>query len=328
MGKSYKIGNPKVTVFGGSGFLGRYVVYLFAQNGWRVTVAVRSPNYAGFLKVYGVEGQISLAKANISNEEEVKLAIKGSDAVVNCVGILEETGGSQKFDLLHNKYAARIAKISRNMDVRRFVQVSSLGADVSSLSKYSRSKRKGEKSIIENFPDAVVLRPSIIFGPEDNFFNRFANISLFSPIIPIVGGGTKFQPIYVMDLAKAVIKAATDNSIKGTFEIGGPDVLTFNELISLMLEIIDRRRLVFSFPFGIALIEAAILTFLRKVSFNLIPSLITIDQVKQLRHNNVVGQSASGIESFGVKTTSLRVVLPQYLWKYRSSGQFNKNGFD
>ena len=328
MGKNYKIGSPKVTIFGGSGFLGRYLVYLFSKEGWEVKVAVRSPKDAGFLKVYGVEGQISLLKVNILNEKEVEHAVDGSNVVVNCIGILEETRGIQTFNLLHNKFPGILAEISKALSVKRFVQVSSLGADENSTSRYARSKREGEKKILEKFPNAVVLRPSVIFGAEDAFLNRFAKLSIISPIIPIVGGETKFQPVYVMDVARAVIKSATDNSIKGTFEIGGPDTLSFNELISLMLEIIGRRRLVFNFPYGIALIGAATLTFLRKASFNLIPSLNTIDQVKQLRYDNVVGEGSSGIESFGVKTTSLRVVLPQYLWKYRSSGQFNKNGLN
>lgn len=323
MGKNYKIGSPKVTIFGGSGFLGRYLVYLFSKEGWEVKVAVRSPKDAGFLKVYGVEGQISLLKVNILNEKEVEHAVDGSNVVVNCIGILEETRGIQTFNLLHNKFPGMLAEISKALSVKRFVQVSSLGADENSISRYARSKREGEKKILEKFPNAVVLRPSVIFGAEDAFFNRFAKLSIISPIIPIVGGETKFQPVYVMDVARAVIKSATDESLAGLYELGGPDILSFDELISLMLKIINRRRLVVNFPFRVAFLEAFGLELIRKASFNLIPSIITIDQVRQLHYDNVVREKSLGMESFGIKATSLEVVLPQYLWRYRKGGKFS-----
>ncbi len=324
MSNSYKVGNPKVTIFGGSGFVGRYVVYLFAQNGWQISVVVRNPNIAGFLKLYGTEGQISLVKANISDEEKITSAIKGSHAIVNCVGILEEMGGSQKFDLLHNKYIERIAKISKFLGVGRFTHISSIGASENSLSEYSRSKRKGEIEIINNFPEAVILRPSIIFGPEDLFFNRFAKMSLFSPIIPLVGATTNFQPIYVLDIARSVLKSVTDHSFNGIYELGGPDILSFNDLILKMLKTIDRKRLVINVPFGIALFLSYLSGFLKKVSFKAFPSIITKDQVIQLRSDNIVREGIKGIKDFSIKPSSLEIILPDYLWKYRRSGQFSK----
>ena len=327
MSKSYKVGNPRVTIFGGSGFLGRYIVYMFAKNGWKVVVGVRYPNNAGFLKVHGVEGQISLREVNINDEDQIKAAIIGSDAVINCVGILDEKSGSQKFDILHKKSASNIAIISKKMGVKRLTHISSLGSNESSLSRYSRSKKEGENSVIENFPESVILRPSIIFGPEDDFFNRFAKISVISPVIPIVGGETKFQPIYVLDVAEAAFKSAADDSYKGIYELGGPDVLSFKKLITIMLKVIGRRRFAINLPFRVATILALILSFFKKVTFGLVPALITRDQVNSLRYANTVEVGFRGIESFDIKPISLSVILPKYLWKYRKSGQFNEEAF-
>ena len=323
MSKSYKVGNPKITIFGGSGFLGRYIVYMFAKNGWKITVCVRFPNNAGFLKVHGVEGQISLIAVNINDEDQVKAAIEGSDAVINCVGILDESYGSQKFDTLHNRAAGYIAKMSKKLGVKRFTQISALGANESSLSSYSRSKKAGENLVSENFPGSVILRPSIIFGPEDDFFNRFAKISVISPVIPLVGGETRFQPIYVLDVAKAVFKSVDDLSYNGIYELGGPEVFSFKELIFVMLKVIGRKRFAINLPFRVATILAFFLLVLKKVSLGLVPALITRDQVNSLRYSNIVQDSLRGTDSFDIKPVALSVILPKYLWKYRKSGQFN-----
>ena len=242
---------PLVTIVGGSGFVGRYIAQAMARRGWRVRVAVRRPNEAHFVRPYGDVGQVEPVQANIRDEASLRRAVKGATAVVNCVGVLAESG-SQSFRALQAEGAARAARVAADEGVERFVQISAIGADPESPSAYGRTKAEGEAAVREAFPDAVILRPSVVFGPEDEFFNRFASMSRFSPALPLVGAETKFQPVYVVDVAQAAAMAAVGEARPGIYELGGPRVATFRELMELLLEVIRRRRLILALPEGMA----------------------------------------------------------------------------
>ncbi len=313
-----------VTIYGGSGFVGRYIARRMAQAGWRVRVAVRRPNEAMHVKPYGFPGQVEPVFCNIRDDASVAAVMAGADAVVNCVGVLNEVG-KNTFEAIQAEGAGRIARIAAQEGVHRLVHLSAIGADADSASAYARSKAAGEAAILEAFPSAVILRPSIIFGPEDQFFNRFAAMTRLGPVLPIAGSETRFQPIYVDDVAQAAVVAAQGGAAAGVYELGGPEVKTFATLMQDMLQVISRRRLVLPLPnlvaramvFGFDLAQAA--------SFGLFTNtVLTRDQLKNLQNDNVVAEDAKGLADLGIEPVALGSVLPEYLWKFRPSGQYDE----
>jgi uncharacterized protein YbjT (DUF2867 family) len=311
-----------VTIYGGSGFIGRYIARRLAKEGWRVRVAVRRPNEALFVKSYGVVGQVEPVLCNIRDDASVRAAMAGADAVVNCVGVLNEVG-KNRFDAVQADGAGRIARWAAAERVERLVQISAIGADPASPSQYGRSKAEGEAQVLAAFPEAVILRPSILFGQEDQFFNRFAGMARFGPILPVVGAKTRFQPVYVDDVALAAVKAVTGDVEKGVYELGGPDVATFRELMHQMLAVIQRRRLVLNVPFFLARIMATAFDAVQMLTLGLVTNgLLTRDQVRNLSRDNIVTPGARGLADLGIEPTALGAVLPEYLWRYREAGQF------
>jgi uncharacterized protein YbjT (DUF2867 family) len=310
-----------VTIIGGSGFIGRYIARRMAKAGWRVRVAVRRPNEALFVKPYGAVGQVEPVQCNIRDDDSVRAVLQGADAVVNCVGILAE-GGKNTFENVQKRGAARVAGIAAELGLSRMVQMSAIGADPRSPSAYAATKGKGEVAVQEAFPGAVILRPSIVFGPEDQFFNRFAGMARLGPVLPVVGAATRFQPVYVDDVAQAVVAAITGNA-QGIYELGGPDIETFRALMEKMLRVIMRRRLIVNVPFAAATAMGWSFDTLQAVTLGLFQNgLITADQVKNLRVDNVVSPGARTLADIGVTATDMDAVLPEYLWRYRPSGQF------
>lgn len=310
-----------VTIYGGSGFVGRYIARRMAKDGWRVRVAVRRPNEAIFVKPYGVVGQVEPILCNIRDDNSVRAAMQGADAVVNCVGILAESG-KNTFDAVQSEGAGRVARIAAEAGISTLVHVSAIGADADGESDYQRTKAEGEAAVLEHMPNAVILRPSIVFGPEDQFFNRFAGMTRLGPILPVVGADTKFQPVYVDDVAKAACVAVAGEAEPGIYELGGPDINTFRELMQHMLTVIRRRRLILNIPFFAASIMGGLFDFANTISFGLIPAVITRDQVKNLRHDNVVGNGVKTFAGLGIKPVAIEAVLPDYLWRFRPSGQY------
>ncbi|MCX7286257.1 MAG: complex I NDUFA9 subunit family protein [Rhodobacterales bacterium] len=311
-----------VTIFGGSGFVGRYIARRMAKEGWRVRVAVRRPNEALFVKPYGTPGQVEPLACNIRDDASVRAMIRGADAVVNCVGILNRSGRNT-FDSVQADGAGRIARIAMAEGVGHLVHVSAIGADVASDSDYARSKGEGEAAVLAAFPGAVILRPSIIFGTEDGFFNRFASMARIGPILPVVGAGTRFQPVYVDDVAQAAVQGVLGQAAPGVYELGGPEVDTFRGLMHRMLTVIQRRRAVVNTPFWIARIMGFGFDMLQALTLGLIENrMITRDQVRNLARDNVVSSGARGFADLGVVPTTMEAVLPEYLWRYRASGQF------
>lgn len=313
---------PKmVTIFGGSGFVGRYIAQRMARQGWRVRVAVRRPNEAHFVRPYGRVGQVEPVLSNIRNDDSVRQVMMGADAVVNCVGTFDARG-KNNFDAVQHEGAGRIARIAAELGVARLVHISAIGADIDGDSLYAQSKGKGEAAILEAFPSAVILRPSVVFGPEDQFFNRFAAMARTSPVIPLVGARTKFQPVYVDDVAEAAELGVVGKAEPGIYELGGPDVDTFRELIEQMLHTIRRRRLILPLPFWVGSLLGRVTGAVSFVTGGLAPQPITVDQVRSLREDNVVGDTAKTFEDLGIKPTSIEAVIPSYLWQFRPSGQY------
>jgi uncharacterized protein YbjT (DUF2867 family) len=311
-----------VTVFGGSGFLGRHAVRLLAKAGYRVRVAVRRPHTAHFLQPLGGVGQIELVQANLRDDESVRRALKGADAAINLVGLLYE-GGKQSFEAIHAVGAGRVAEMATEEGVKSLVHISAIGASEQATAKYALTKAEGEKRVRAAFPTATILRPSIVFGPEDEFFNRFAGLTRLLPFLPLIGGGhTKFQPVFVGDVAQAILNSLNDNKARGrTFELGGPCVYSFKELLEFILETIDRRRLLINLPFWLAKFEAAFYAWLPK------PPL-TGDQVELLKSDNIVGESGEDgigdIANLDVTPTSIEALVPTYLICYRRQGQYDE----
>lgn len=313
---------PKlVTIFGGSGFVGRYIAQRMARQGWRVRVAVRRPNEAHFVRPYGRVGQVEPVLCNIRNDDSVRQVTKGADAVVNCVGTFDARG-KNNFDAVQNEGAARIARIAAEEGVTSLVHLSAIGADVDGDSLYAQSKGKGEAAILASFPNAVILRPSVVFGPEDQFFNRFAGMARMSPVIPLVGADTKFQPVYVDDVAQAAELGVIGQAEPGIYELGGPDVDTFRELIQQMLETIRRRRLILALPFWVGSLMGQVTGAVSFLTGGLAPQPITVDQVRSLRQDNVVADGAKTLTDLGITATSIEAVVPSYLWQFRPSGQY------
>jgi NADH dehydrogenase len=313
-----------VTIFGGSGFVGRYIAQRMAKEGWRVRVAVRRPNEAIFVRPYGAVGQVEPVLCNIRDDASVAAVLEGADAAINCVGILSETG-KNTFGLVQHHGAERVARLSAAAGIEAFVQISAIGADPESRSDYARTKGMGEQAVLKHQPNAVILRPSVVFGPEDQFFNRFASMTKFGPILPVVGATTKFQPVYVDDVAQAAVVAATGHAAPGIYELGGPDVDTFRDLMQTMLKTVHRRRLVVNVPFFVARIMGVAFDLLQKLSLGLIHnSMLTLDQVRNLAKDNVVSDGAKGFADLGIQPVSLEAVLPDYLWPYRPDGQYDE----
>ena len=310
-----------VTIFGGSGFVGRYIAQRMARQGWRVRVAVRRPNEAHFVRPYGRVGQVEPILANIRDDTSVRQALMGADAVVNCVGTFDASG-KNNFDAVQHEGAARIARIAAELGVARMVHMSAIGADAEGDSLYAQSKGKGEQAILEAFPTAVILRPSVVFGPEDQFFNRFAGMARMSPVIPLVGADTKFQPVYVDDVAHAAELGVLGQAEPGIYELGGPDVDTFRELIEQMLDVIRRRRLILPLPFWLGSVMGRVTGAVSALTGGLAPQPITVDQVRSLRSDNVVSEGAKTFADLGITPASIEAVIPSYLWQFRPSGQY------
>lgn len=311
-----------VTIFGGSGFVGRYIARRMAKEGWRVRVAVRRPNEALFVKPYGTPGQVEPMACNIRDDASVRAMIRGADAVVNCVGILNGLG-KNTFDAVQAEGAGRIARIAADEGVGALVHVSAIGADAQSDSDYARTKGQGEAAVLEAFPSAVILRPSIIFGTEDQFFNRFAGMARMLPVLPVVGAETRFQPVYVDDVAQAAVKGVLGQAAPGVYELGGPEVDTFRGLMLRMLAVIERRRAVVNVPFFLARLMGFGFDMIQAVTLGLIENkLITRDQLRNLARDNVVAPNAKGLADLGITPTAMEAVLPDYLWRFRPSGQF------
>jgi NADH dehydrogenase len=305
-----------VTLFGGSGFIGRYVVQRLALRGWIIRVAVRHPRSAHFLKPLGDVGQITPIPVAVQHDETVRAAVAGADAVVNLVGILYEKG-TQTFEAVHHRGAARIAAAAAAAGIDRLVHMSALGADPRSPSAYARSKAAGEAAVRAAVASAVVVRPSVVFGPEDDFFNRFAAMARLAPALPLIGGGrTRFQPVYVGDVADALVACLEQPRCAGeTFELGGPEILTFRELMEYLLAQIHRRRVLVPLSFGVAKLIAGPLEWVP------VPPL-TRDQVELLRRDNVVSAGARTLQDLGVRPHSIELIVPTYIDRYRPGGRF------
>jgi NADH dehydrogenase len=304
-----------VTVFGGTGFLGRHTVRALAKAGWRIKVAARRPARGFFLRPLGTVGQIDFVKCDISDADSVTSALAGSDAVVNLCGILFQQG--QTFEDVQADGPANVGAAAARAGVKALVHVSAIGADSESASEYAVTKAEGETRLREAFPGATILRPSIIFGPEDGFFNRFAEMARFLPALPLIGGGkTLFQPVFVGDVAAAIVVALNCDAAQGrTYELGGPTVYSFRQLMQVVLAETGRNRVLLPVPFAIAAIKAFFLQFLPN------PPL-TPDQVKLLRHDNVVAPKAPGLADLGIVPTTVEAEVPAYLWRYRPKGQY------
>jgi uncharacterized protein YbjT (DUF2867 family) len=303
-----------VTVFGGSGFIGKAVVQHLAKAGYRVRVAVRHPNNALHVKPLGDLGQVQISQANLRNRSSVEAAIFGADYVINLVGILYESG-AQTFDKVHHKGAELIAKVSADASVKKFIHLSAIGADLESTSKYARSKAAGEVSILKAYPKATIVRPSIVFGPDDLFFNKFAGLAKLFRVMPVICGKTKMQPVYVGDVAAAIgsIIGRLDTQGK-TYELGGPKVFTFRALLEMVNSVTELNATMISIPIHLAYFQAFF--------FGMFPNpMVTIDQLKLLEHDNVVG-SGKTFSDLGITPTPTEAIVPNYLMHYKPSGQF------
>jgi len=308
-----------ITIYGGSGFLGRHVVRALAKRNYRIRVAVRRPDLAFHLQPLGRVGQIHAVQANLRSAASVEAAARDASVVINLVGILFERG-RQRFDAVHTLGAEQVALAAKTHGAR-IVHVSAIGADQTSPAQYARSKAAGERLVLAAQPDAVIMRPSILFGPEDDFFNRFAAMATLSPALPLIGGGnTRFQPVFVGDVATAIADAV-DGKLRGgtVYELGGPEVRTFKELLQFILATIERKRLLLPFPFFLAKLQAMALQFLPM-------PLLTPDQVDMLRIDNVVSDAARAdgrtLQGIGITPETIEAIVPGYLWRFRKTGQF------
>lgn len=304
-----------ITVFGGSGFVGRHLIRRLAKTGAVIRVAVRNPELAKFLKPMGDVGQITPFAIDISSEEELAAAVSGADAVVNLIGILAQ-GGGQYFDEVQGIAPHAMARAAAAAGVRRFVQISAIGADAGSRSDYARTKAAGERGVLDAFPGATILRPSLIFGPEDKLFNRFAALAQIAPVLPVIGAETRFQPVYVGDVADAIMTALhRDDAAGRIYELGGPRSYTMREIMELAMEQSGRSRMLVSVPFGLARIPA---TFLE-----LVPGKpLTRDQVELLKHDNLPDPARPGLAELGIVPTACEGILPSYLDRFRRGGRF------
>ena len=324
---NFSFKSPNVTIFGGTGFLGRYIVSRLSKLGYIINIVTRTPNEAIFLKTSGNVGQVKITEGSFSNLSNLTSLFNTSDIVINCVGILNEEG-DQTFKKLHTDIPEKLAILAKKNGVKKFIHISSIGANPKSDSKYSKSKGIAEVKILKAFPEAIILRPSIVFGSEDQFFNLFSQISCISPILPIVGGSTKFQPVYVDDIAKTVVgvlqtEAPNFKKNNTIYELGGPEIISFNSLMVKMLSIIYRKKLIINLPFWLAKAMCPIILILNKLTFKKIPLLITEDSVKQLKNDNIVSKEYLSFEDLEIKPKSLDLILPSYLKRYRPRGNFS-----
>jgi uncharacterized protein YbjT (DUF2867 family) len=305
-----------VAVFGASGFIGRYVVRDLARDGAVIAACARHASTAGFLRPMGDVGQIAPFSADLRDERAVAAVVAGADAVVNLVGILYERG-KQRFDVAHHRGPGQLAGIAKSAGVKRFVHISALSADRNSSSAYGRSKAEGEDAVRAAFPSATILRPSLVFGPEDEFFNRFGAIARVAPVLPLIGGGaTKFQPVYVGDVAAAVAAVLSRDDAEGkTYALAGPAVFTMRQLFEMLLQETGRKRLLLSVPFGLASLKAFFLEFMPK-------PLLTRDQVRMLRHDSIATPGMPGLAELGITPTALELILPTYLDRFRRPRHF------
>ncbi len=301
-----------VTLVGGSGFVGRYAVKILARAGYRLRIVSRRPDAAQHLKTAGDVGQIALTAGDIAQPESLAGKLDGSFAVVNLVGVMTESG-RQTFTGLHAQGAEKLAKLARAAGAERFIQVSALGVDKAAGAHYARSKALGEKAVLAAFSEATILRPGVLFGPEDDFFNRFARMAMFSPALPLVGGGQmRFQPVYVGDVAAAIAACLTRDDAKGqTYELGGPHVFTFREILDYMLRTTGRRRALVPLPFALASMLAPLMQYLPP------PFTLTPDQVRLLHHDNMVSPGAKTFAQLGITPTAIDMVAPEYLARFR-----------
>jgi NADH dehydrogenase len=301
-----------ITVFGGTGFLGRHTVRALARAGWRIRVACRQPNMGFFLRPMGQVGQIALVKCDIADADQVTAAVRGSDAVVNLVGLLYGD-----FETAHIVGAENIAKAAAAAGTGALVHVSALGADSESRSHYAQTKAEGESRVRAALPDAIILRPSIVFGPEDGFFNKFAELARFFPALPLIGGGkTRFQPVFVGDVADAIVTALDSRDAKGrTYELGGPTIYSFRDLMQIVLKETGRKRALVPLPFALASLKAFFLQLAPK-------PLLTPDQVTLLKSDNVASATALGLKDLGITPTTVEAEVPAYLWRYRAKGEY------
>jgi uncharacterized protein YbjT (DUF2867 family) len=308
-----------ITIFGGTGFLGRHLVRALAKRHYRIRVAVRRPDLTGHLQPLGRVGQIHAVQANVRHAGSVEAAVRDADIVINLVGILYESG-RQRFDTVQAFGAEQVALAAANHGAW-LVHVSAIGADANSSSGYARAKAEGEKAVLAARPDATIVRPSILFGPEDDFFNKFAAMARILPALPLIGGGdTKFQPVFVGDVAEAIARAVDGEARAGAiYAAGGPEVRTFKELMQYVLAVTERRRLLIPIPFPLARLKATFLQYWPK-------PLLTPDQVELLKTDTVVSQQASAesrtLAGLGISPTAMEVIVPAYLWRFRKTGQF------
>ncbi len=311
-----------ITVFGGSGFVGRHVVRALAQRGWRVRVAVRRPDLAGHLQPMGNVGQVMPVQANLRYPDSVAQALKGADGVVNLVGILYESG-RQSFEKVQAEGPETVARAARQFGIEQVVHVSAIGADANAEAAYARTKAAGEAGVLRHVPGAVILRPSIVFGPEDNFFNQFAALARILPALPLIGGGeTKFQPVFAGDVGEAAARALEGRATPGAvYELGGPSVKSFKEILQYILAETNRERALIPIPFPIAEIQGKILGMLPK-------PLLTRDQVLMLKSDNIVSEAAvregRTLQGLGITPDSVEAVVPTYLYRFRPAGQFDR----
>ena len=317
-----------VTIFGGSGFLGRHLVRALARQQYRIRIAVRRPDLAGHLQPLGRVGQIHAVQANVRHRPSVAAAVRGSDVVINLVGILFEAG-RQRFDAVQSFGAEGIALAAAAHNAR-MIHVSAIGADAESSAAYARAKGQGEQLVLAAIPGATIFRPSILFGPNDDFFNRFAGLARMSPVLPLVGGGhTQFQPVFAGDVADGIALAVAGVAKPGAiYELGGPEVFTFKELMEFVLATIERRRLLVPLPFGLAKLQAAVFELVSKLPLRVLSKpLLTRDQVELLRYDNVVSEAAHRdgrtLQGLGIAPRSIEGIVPTYLWRFRKAGQFH-----
>ncbi|HVZ05760.1 complex I NDUFA9 subunit family protein [Hyphomicrobium sp.] len=311
------------TVFGGSGFIGRQIVWFLARRDYRVRAAVRRPDLAGYLQPMGVVGQIHAVQANLRFANSVVRAVEAAETVINAVGILAPEG-AQTFEAVHIEGARQVAKAAREAGAKRLVHISAIGADSKSPSKYARTKAAGEAAVLDEFPSAIILRPSIVFGPEDDFFNRFAALARVSPVLPLIGGGkTKFQPVFAGDVGEAAANAAIDAGVPGTvYEIGGPEIVTFRDILEATLRYADRRRLLLPVPFWLMQIQAILSSPLPN---SMRP--ITVDQLRLLKLDNVVSDAAKRegrtLAALGIpQPAAIDAIVPEYLERFKPKGQY------
>ncbi len=318
--------NGLVTVFGGAGFLGKHVVRALVAQGYRVRIPMRRPHTGMDLKVIGGVGQVQLMQANLRFERSVIRAVEGSDAVINLAAILYEQG-QQSFESVHVSGAESIAKAAAAAGIKNVVHVSAIGSDVNAESDYSRTKGEGERLVREHVPTADIMRPSIIFGTEDQFFNRFAALSQMAPALPLIGGGqTKFQPVYVCDVAEAIAKSIVSGTSGKTYELGGPRIYSFKELMAYMLDVIAKKRFLVPVPW----VGANFMGFMGELAGALpfVSPFLTRDQVISLKSDNIVADDALGFSDLNIVPETIESIIPTYLVKYRKYGEFHQPGKD